>query len=486
MWTRAAFLRRAAGGGVGLLALGGSGWLVDRLAGLGGAPAASESGRRVHVFRSRRDLRPPAVEVVTPARGTAPGYLFLAPSSGPGQRGVLMLDDAGEVVWFHPTAPLTAMNFRAAVYRGEPVLTWWEGKSHDGVGHGEYVVVDAAYRELARFGAAGGLPADLHELVLTPSGTALVTATELRTLDLRRVGGPRRWPVIGSVVQELELPHGRLLFEWRSLDHVPLEESHQTIGPRFDYFHANSVALDADGDLLVSARNTWTVYKLDRGTGAVRWRLGGKRSDFALGDGTFFAWQHDARSHDDGRTISLFDDGADSESQSSALFLRLDTRRMVATLARRYAHRPPLKADKTGSTQLLANGNVLVGWGNEPWLTEFAPDGGVRFDARLPRGGQTYRALRFPWAGRPAEPPALAAVGGAGAPVLYASWNGATGVRAWRLLAGPGPDRLEEVETRPRTGFESELRPGRGSGHAAAVALGAGGEPLGRSAAVAF
>jgi Arylsulfotransferase (ASST) len=489
--TRGELLRRAAGGGAGLVALGGAGTLARSLTGIaeaGGASATlAEAGRRVSVLRSRPDLRPPAVEIVRAARGTAPGYLFLAPSSGPGQRGVLIVDDAGEVVWFRSTAPLTAMNLRAARFRGEPVLTWWEGKWRDGTGVGEHVIVDSAYREVARFAAGGGRPADLHEFVLTPHGTALVTSTETRTMDLSRLGGRARWPVIGSVVQELEVPSARVLFEWRSLDHVALEESHQTIGPRFDYFHANSIALDGDGDLLVSARNTWAVYKVSRSGGRVLWRLGGKRSDFAMGPGTFFAWQHDARSHDGGRLLSLFDDGAEPavEAESSALLLRLDTRRMRATLERRYRHDPPLQARKTGSAQLLPNGDVLVGWGSEPWVTEFGRDGAVRFDARLPRGGQSYRALRFPWTGRPDVPPALVAVRTAGEPMLYASWNGATEVAAWRLLAGSSEAALRPVTTRPSAGFETMLGPARGPGRAAAVALDRRGRPLGRSGTIA-
>jgi Arylsulfotransferase (ASST) len=488
-WTRQDILCGAARAGAGLFVLGGAGGLAERgLALARGVPAGGASSRSVERFRSRPDLRPPVVEIVHPARGTAPGYLFLAPSSGPGQRGVLILDDAGEVVWFRSTAPLTAMNFRAAVYRGEPVLTWWEGKSRRGTGVGECVIVDQGYREVARFHAGGGRPADLHEFLLTPRGTALVTSSELRTMNLTHLGGQRRWPVRGSVIQELDVPSARVLFEWRSLDHVALDESYQTIGPRFDYFHANSIDHDGDGNLLVSARNTWTVYKVSRESGGVLWRLGGKRSDFAMGEGTSFAWQHDARSHDGGRVISVFDNGSapEVEQQSSALFIALDTTRMRATLERRYVHDPPLQARKTGSVQLLRNGDVLVGWGTEPYVTELARDGSVRFDARLPPGGQSYRAYRFPWVGRPVAPPALTAATTGGRTALYASWNGATEVAAWRLLAGTRRTALRSVATVPRRGFETELPIGGSTRQAAVVALDQAGRPVGRSVTVAL
>jgi hypothetical protein len=460
--TRRELLRQGAGVGFALLLAGvpAGRELVD--AGRAeAAPRAAGGKAAVRAFASRPDLKPPLVEVVHAARGTAPGLLFLAPSSGPGQRGVLILDNTGDVVWFHPTAPRTAMNFRAALYRGEPVLTWWEGKSKKGLGEGDCVIVDASYREIARFRAGHHRPADLHEFLLTPHGTALVTSIETRRVDLRRLGGGSRSPVIGSVIQELEVPSARVLFDWRSLDHVAVSESRQKVGPRFDYFHANSIDLTPDGHLLVSARNTCALYKINRRTGAVMWRLGGKRSDFAMAPGTRFAWQHDARSHGDGSLISLFDDGAapQVEPQSRALLLRLDSLRMRATLVRADTHRPPLLARYTGSMQLLPGGNVLVGWGSEPYFTEFARDGAVRFDARLPHGGQTYRALRFPWTGTPVAPPVLAARTAAAGHVLHASWNGATQVTGWRLLTGMSPGSLSELLIAPRHGFETELGP---------------------------
>jgi hypothetical protein len=158
---------------------------------------------------------------------------------------------------------------------------------------------------------------------------------------------------------------------------------------------------------------------------------------------------------------------------------------MRATLAYAYRHDPPLLAKYTGSTQLLPNGDVLVGWGSEPYFTEFAPDGAVRLDARLPPGGQTYRALRFPWSGSPVVPPTLAGARGAGGPRLFASWNGATEVSSWHLLTGETHAALASDSTFPRSGFETELPVSRASRYAAVVAPDRRGEPLGRSATIA-
>ena len=417
---------------------------------------------------------------------TSDDYLFLAPSSGPGQRGALILDGRGDVVWFHPTTPLTTMNFRPALYKGKPVLTWWEGRAERGLGRGRLVVMDSTYRVIARLPAAGRR-FDLHEFELTTRGTALATSHVVRPANLSSVGGPARGEVIGSVVQELALPSGRVLFEWRSLDHVAIEESYADYtGHAYDYFHINSIDVDADGNLLVSARNTWAVYKLDRDTGKVLWRLGGKRSDFRMGAGTAFAWQHDARHHEEGRLISIFDNAAAPpvRPRSRVLVIALDRRARYARLVREYAHPRQLLAPFMGNAQLLPDGRVVVGWGALPYITEFQRNGQVRFDARLPAGGMNYRAFRFPWRGRPQEPPRLVSRAASGRRALYASWNGATEVDRWRLEAGPGRDDLEPVLTRPKQGFETSLPLAAGGGFRVAVALDAQGRVLGRSNAL--
>jgi hypothetical protein len=461
---------------------------ADRLLGGGHAlaHANARTGHDVSRYVTRPDLVPPKITVLHRATGTNPGLLFLGPSSGPGQRGAMIVDDAGEPVWFHPTVPQTVMNLRAALYHGKPVLTWWEGKTKHGLGVGEHVVFDSSYRELARFPTGNGRGSDLHELILTPSGAALITAYDVPTVDRSSVGHGRG-RVIEGIVQELEVPSARVLFEWRSLDHVALTESYSKVAPAFDYFHVNSVDLAADGNLLVSARNTWTVYKIDRGSGKVIWRLGGKKSDFAMGPGTRFSWQHDARSHGAGGLVTLFDNADDpqEEKQSRGLALALDESRMRATLSRQYVHRPPLLAHAFGSVQVQPNGNVLVGWATQPWFTEYTAGGAVLLDAKLPYGGQNYRTLRFPWSALPAEPPRIAARPAQSGHLLYASWNGATDVRSWQALAGPHPDALTSQATVPRGGFETMLHlpPGAGS-FAAVVALDATGKPLRRSAAI--
>jgi hypothetical protein len=404
-------------------------------------------------FRSRPDLTPPDV-TVTVAAGpeVAPGYLFLAPKLGPGQLGPLILDSAGSPVWFHPSQDVTA-GMTVQQYRGSPVLTWWEGQSANGTGEGTFVLADSSYTEVARVACGNGYDADLHDMVITPEGTAVTCAYAL-------VPGSN---LLESVVQEVDIETGKVLFEWHSHDHVAAEESFSpapdTAGAPFDYFHVNSVDVADDGDLLVSGRNTHTVYKVDRRTGEIRWRLGGRRSDFALGKGAAFAWQHDARDRGDG-TMTIFDNEASPKAgdQSRAIVLRLDTATRTATLERQYLHPKSLLAGSQGNVQILDNGNVFVGWGFLPWFSEFSPDGRLLFDGRFTGGGQSYRAFRFPWTGRPTEPPAaVLQIEPRHLATVYASWNGATEVDQWQVLTGPSADSLSPTAAATRSGFETAI-----------------------------
>src|SRR5919204_2109994 len=275
-------------------------------------------------FVSRPDLRPPALVVTTREPAAAPGYVFLAPKRHAQQKGPLIVDRGGGIAWFHPLEA-EATDFRVQRYRGRPVLTWWQGHSARGFGSGEYVIADETYRRVATVRAGNGLAGDEHEFQLTPRGTALITIYH------------REGRVLDSIVQEVEVASGRVLLEWRSIDHVPPAESYVPLSAgggssplaKGDYFHVNSLEVEPDGNLLVSARNTSALYEIDRRTGEVLWRLGGKRSDFRMGPGTRFAWQHDARRQPDG-TITLFDDEAAPPlgKRSRAIRLRLDTTAM--------------------------------------------------------------------------------------------------------------------------------------------------------------
>jgi hypothetical protein len=374
----------------------------------------------------------------------------------------MVLDPHGRLIWFHPLKGTDqALDVRVQQYGGQPVLTWWQGFINAGVGAGAGVIFDRSYRRIALVRAGNGLQADPHEFLLTPRGTALLVAEQPVVWDLSAIHGAKRAVVYDSVVQEVDVRTGLVLFEWHSLDHVNVAESYvpppRADGHVYDYFHINSVAQLGSGDFLVSARNTWGVYKLDEATGAVDWRLGGKRSSFRMGPGTTFAWQHDARVQADG-TITVFDDGGAPpvHTQSRAIGLRIDTHTMRAALDDDDEHVPAVLANSQGNAQRLPGGDTLVGWGSAPLISEFSPHGRLLFDLRFPAGDETYRAYRFPWSPRPQTLPALAAsTDGGGHVKAYMSWNGAANVARWELLAGASATTLAPVASVRDGGFET-------------------------------
>jgi hypothetical protein len=455
-----------------------------------GTPAEEQS------FHSRPELHPPVLAVTVSASAAAPGDEFVAPYGGPGQAGPMIVEPDGAVVWFKPLPTHTeATNLQVQEYEGKPVLTWWQGNitSH-GFGLGEDVIADQTYTDIAHVRAGNGLQADLHEFQLTPQGTALITAYEPIMCDLSSVGGPAVGAVTDSVMQEIDVRTGLVMYEWTSVDHVALGESFERASTAstaypFDFFHLNSIGVDRDGSLLLSSRNTWTVYDIEAPTGKIRWRLGGRHSSFKMGAGTGTAWQHDPRELPDG-AISMFDNGASPKvhSQSRGIVVSLDDPSGTATLVERLTHTPPLVSESQGSVQALANGDWFVGWGQEPYFSEFGPEGTLLFDAHFPAHDESYRAFRFQWTGTPAHVPAFALVPGSSGPsVVYASWNGATQVSSWRVLAGASSSSLAAVAQAPRTGFETAVPlPGGFSGSYMAVqALGAGEEVLASSAVAA-
>ncbi|CAN5532691.1 hypothetical protein BH24ACT21_BH24ACT21_01990 [soil metagenome] len=226
----------------------------------------------------------------------------------------------------------------------------------------------------------------------------------------------------------------------------------------FDYFHINSVDVDADDNLLVSSRKTSAVYKIDRETGEVIWRLGGKVSDFELVEGAQFVYQHDARRQPD-CTVTIFDNRDEIRNEPSrGIALELDETTMTATLVREYVHPEGVFGIFQGNMQVLDNGNVFIGWGSAPYISEFSRDGKLLFDAQFPSEVESYRAYHSPWTGRPDESPALAVEAGDGDEVrLYVSWNGATEVANWQILAGSDPERLSPAGFVPRSGFETAI-----------------------------
>jgi len=473
-----------------------------KVVGLGNASLIVQEGRKPpsqtgagdrRRFRSRPDLAPPTVSVERrDGAQLAPGVLALNGRNftGRGQQGPMLLDDDGELIWWKAAGNgERVMDVRVQTYRDKPVITWWQGRARAGGGSGDGIIYDTAYKPVKKVRAGNGYRVDLHEFLITPQDTALIPIYNPYGADLSSIGGSRNGLLVDSIVQEIDIATGLVLFEWHSVGNVDIEDSYtpapEKASSRHDYFHLNSITVDGkDGNLLVSGRDTRGVYKLDRRTGRIIWTMGGKKNDFARGKGATFAFQHDAAREADG-TISVFDNSAAPPvaEKSRALFLDVDEEAMRVELRQAISHPDDLLAATQGSVQLLPNGNRLVGWGSQRHFSEHAPDGKLLLDGTLTRANDSYRTVRSPWPGLPRTGPSLLADARGEGTTIYASYNGAVGVARWEVLAGSSADALKPVGTGARKGFETQIDVEAEGPFFAVRALAADGRQMGRSKA---
>ena len=358
---------------------------------------------------------PPPLTVLTPGANNGNGDIFLAPfplGSGSYPNGPEIVTDTGKVVWFHQLpAGDAALDFRTQTYLGQPVLTWYES---GGDGGPRGVIYNAHFQQIATVRAGNGYTMDEHEFFITPANTALILADGGTTANLTSIGGPADQQVVANVAQEIDIKTGKVLFQWNAANYVPYGDSHQPLpssaSQPWDWFHVNTVHLDADGNLLISARHTWTVYKVNRQTGHVMWELGGKQSSFTLkaapgqvldSAGEIFAWQHDPEGLGRNR-YTVFDDEAGDDlhgllPSSRAVTVDLDPQTHVATLVKSVNQPQGLVAFALGNAQTTRNGDLFVSWGTTPYISEFSPSGKLLLNAEFPSGYATYRAYRLPW-----------------------------------------------------------------------------------------
>ena len=411
-------------------------------------------------------LRPEAFCISRrPAGRAAPGYILVTPRSHPERRaseqhGVMMVSSRGHLIWY-AARPDVARDAKTVIYRGRRMLAFYQGAG----GSSYYVLLDDAYREVMQIRAGNGYRTNTHEMQISGRGTAWISAYQPVRLRSGRV-------VTDNVIQEIDLPSSDVLFEWHSLDHVPPSASYQPRPPRrysWDYFHANSIDPPTGrGAIIVSARNTSAVYGIDPATGALRWTLGGKRDDFRLvrrHPEQQFCAQHDARRLPGGR-IMLFDNGGPAlgtmrdcpvhRARVQEFELRYGPRRARVARTIRSARSSPDGAGlfvwAMGSAQALRRGHVLVDWGTTGRVTEVDRRGHVVCGLRL--RSYSYRAARSEWHGHPLGRPLIQARRQGRTVRVWASWNGATEVRRWQVLAGASPvgppHRFRGLETSMR------------------------------------
>jgi hypothetical protein len=483
--------------------------LALALALVAAAPAAAAGSRAVWSFFSAPDLHPPRLDVLVHRPGLARGFFLVgdvpnAAAAGPvqSQGGPELLDSHARPVWFTPSSG-QAFDLQQESYRGRPVLEWFDGpvgvvrRSAAGqqrgyVNPGKIVIYDEHYRRVATIKAHRPWLMDLHDASISHGDIWVTVIRTVKHRNLTRYGGPREGSVEDVGLQEFQISTGRLIRTWDALNpggraNVPLSASHDRASRAWDAYHLNSVQALPDGDLLISMRNTWAVYLIDPVRHRTLWSLGGKHSSFRIAHDARFTWQHDAQfvrpgqgGHGRNVELTMFDDNT-GRGPAKGLILRLNTVKHTVSLVAAFPHRPPYYAEFLGSMQTLPGGRALVDWGSPySYFTEFSKAGRELLNVTWPDHEQSYRTLfTDTWVGTPYYPPSGAVRGH----TVYASWNGATLLSRWEVLAGSSAGSLHVVARHARVGFETTIKLSRSYPVYEVRALGSRGKILGTSKA---
>ncbi len=462
--------------------------------------------QKLHHYVTKPNLVPPriAVDARSP-EAWGGGDIMLTPLPGPivhpesnntitltpvGPGGPMIVDRQGRVLWFKQLDPPdVAANLRIQRYRGRKVLTWWQGTvTPSAFGLGEGVIANHSYKTIKTVHAGNGYPMDIHEFELD-GPDALFTIYSPIMIHLPGTAQGTLSPMLDAIVQEVDIKTGLVVWEWHSYGHIPLADSYATPqnSASYDAYHINSIQDIGHGHVLLSARDTSAIYDVDRAGGHIEWTLGGKASDYRLGKGARFWFQHDAQLLP-GRRVSMFDDEGGPPLKgptARGLVLKLSADGKRAAVDREYTRSEDTHPQSEGSLQTLPGGNMFAGFGAQPFFSEWAPGGKLLFDASLPVDDGSYRVYRFPWSATPKTKPAAAAVSNSpGSVTVYASWNGATDVRKWQVLGGIDASSLEPIATVKQRGFETRIDVQTADSNFAVRALGPGGKALATSAGV--
>ncbi|KIK62497.1 hypothetical protein GYMLUDRAFT_242661 [Collybiopsis luxurians FD-317 M1] len=412
-----------------------------------------------------------------PANNDVSGYFFFTPS------GVVMMQD--HIIILNPNGTLVGaipgIFLGLHKYNGADHIAIWDGQyepGHQAYGRGYIVLLDHTYSPVANFTTVNlGVGADFHELEITSNQTAIMTAYPPRAANLSAYGGPEDGYIADGAVQEVDIATGRVLFTWRALEHVDPSECYAAIGDAgkgirehpWDYFHINSIQKQDDGNYLISSRQCHALY-LVHPSGDIIWRMGGKKSDFVLPKGIEFSWQHHARIHNHS-TVSLFNNGAANWVEdlpfAQGFLLKFDYNNVDKEVSIKNIRNPFNRKPSAsrGSVQFLENGESIVGWGSVSYFSQHDANGEIKWSAQFSPSQNdfgAYRVFLHNWVGRPTIPPSMQISNTSTSKniTVYAWWNGATEVSAWKLFGftASTPSAPTFLDAVSKVDFESTLR----------------------------
>lgn len=458
------------------------------------------------------NLTSPVFQINTPAANSVSNnsHVFISPrGTAVGQISPMIFNSTDLSLVWSGSQYGTTFGVRVQEFNGSDYVTFWRGTvKSSGYGTGSCLMLNSSYDVAYNLTTSNlTVGSDIHECQLTDRGTALLSAYEPTSWDLSAYDIENGW-IADSIFQEVDIATGDLIFSWRASDHYALNESYADPGSTgdsesnpYDFFHINSIERDDSGNYLVSARHMHSVTYINGTTGDIIWILGGKQNQFtdnSNGDATNFAWQHDARwQNDDLTALTLFDNGAadwvNTENATRGLWLNLNYDNMSVSLGHSYLSPKGILSISQGSVQPLSNTNVFMGYGSNAAFTEYARNGSVLWDVQFGIIGntsvQSYRAYKQDWTAFPTYNPDITSTGnGTDNTTVYFSWNGATEITSWAILASDSSAQLFNAtdlwKNVTRAGFETSVAVQSSHRYVRAAALNADGQVLGATGVV--
>lgn len=266
----------------------------------------------------------------------------------------------------------------------------------------KFNLVDSSFNLIGNYDVTSEYTLDWHEFLITKDNHAILIGKDYRLVDMDTIinGGSKEATVVGLVIQEFD-KQNELIFEWESWDYFNITDTYIDPGAQtIDYLHANAIEIDFDGNLLLSSRNMCEVTKINRKTGEIMWRLGGKNNEFTFKNDDGFSFQHSVRRLPNGN-ITLFDNGnLNDEKISRGVEYEIDEKNKTVKLVKEFKSDSSVFSIWMGNMQNLPNGNRIIGWGkNSSYIvfSEFNSSGEEILQASTNDQFLTYRAFQFPW-----------------------------------------------------------------------------------------
>ena len=309
---------------------------------------------------------------------------------------------------------------------------------------GGWEILDSNYNSLGVYKAKNGYLTDDHEFVLTKAGTYILIVRDYRTIDTVEYRG--------NHIQEVDLATGEVVFQWNSWDHLSISDAYYGGA---DYVHMNSIAVDYDSNLVISCRHMSQCLKINRTTGEIIWKLGGKRNQFQfINEDTVFAKQHDIQPVPGSPNhYTIFDNG--NGTFSRGVEYKLDLQNMTAEKVWQYRATPDRRTGFMGNVQRLPNGNSLINWANAgfPKPTEVTPGGNVVYEAKFSIPSLVYRIFKFDWKGVLPEPYLIAESSAKTVRLIFNKF-GDTSVVSYNIYGDPFENPTSLVANTSKTWFD--------------------------------